>query len=371
MRKSAKLLILAAALAAVFSCRQDYDPIIIDPVYRITGFYFASEGQWGKNNASLGYYNTDSNSFSGNWWAGLNPTVAGGLGDVVNDICVYGNYILLAVNASNILEISDRDGHHIGAVEIPNCRMLACAGAYAYVTSYANDGYVAKVSLDERRVVATCATGHEPEGLAIVGNNLYVLNSCSYHTDFTGGGSSEPSSISIINLDSFTETGRIPIGVINAYSPLILMPDGKSFYINSSGDFNGVAASSLIFDTATSAVTRTFDFGGTYADIYNGKLYILETAFSYITFEWESSNCIYDPATDTLEAFPIPLSAFDGFGAPSGLWINPDGGDIYIADKGDYSNPGFLYRFDAGGNQLARITVGVCPGHLAWDWRSN
>ncbi|MBQ9184384.1 MAG: hypothetical protein IJ151_09965 [Bacteroidales bacterium] len=370
MKKLASFIILAAAVFSVFSCRKDDGPeIIIDPVYRLSGFYFASEGQWGKNNASLGYYNTDDNTFNGNWWASLNPSVSGGLGDVVNDISLTGNYVLLTVNASNILEISDRDGHHVAAVEIPNCRMIACTAEYAYVTSYAEDGYVAKVSLATKDVIKTCATGHEPEGIAIVGDRLYVLNSCSYHTDFTGGGANETASISVIDLIDFKEIKKVSLGVVNAYSPLTLMPDGKSFFINSSGDYNGIAASSLIFNTETEKVEKRFDFGGTYADTYDGKLYIFDTAFSYTTLEWESSNCVYDPATGSISEFPVPVDTFESFGAPSGLWINPANGDIYIADKGDYSNPGYLYRFNSSGSQIARIAVGVCPGHLAWDWR--
>lgn len=372
LRFSAFISVAIASALILFtsSCRKDDTPQpIIDPVYKLSGFYFASEGQWGKNNASLGYYNIEENTFIGNWWASLNPSVSGGLGDVVNDICNQGQYLLIAVNASNLLEISDTDGHHVAAVEIPNCRMIACDAEYAYVTSYADEGYVAKVSLATKSLVKTCPTGHEPEGIAIVGNKLYVLNSCSYHTDFTGGGNNEVSSISIIDLQTFTETQRISLGIINAYSPLTVMPDGKSFYINSSGDYNSIAASSLIFSTETQRVEKSFNFGGTYADVYKGKLYIFDTAFSYTTLEWESSNCVYDPDTDTISDFPIPTETFESFGAPAGVWINPGNGDIYIADKGDYANPGYLYRFDSEGNKLSRFTVGVCPGHLAWDWR--
>ncbi|MBP5550145.1 MAG: hypothetical protein J6X63_06680 [Bacteroidales bacterium] len=337
------------------------------PVYK--GFYFVNEGQWGKNNASMGYFDFSTSQMTNSWWQTINPTVRGSLGDVANDVVADGQWLLVVVNSSNLLEICNRDGKHLGEVEIPNCRMVAVDGDIAYVTSYANDGYVAKVDLEQKKVVATCQTGYEPEGLALLGGKLYVINSCSYHTDFTGGGNNEISSVSIINTESFTETERVSLGIVNAYSAATVMPDGKSLFINSSGDYNSIAATSIIFDTATKTVTKNFGFGGTYACVYNSKLYIFETSFSYTTFEWENNNCVYDPATGTISDFPIDEEEFYTYGAPSGIWINPVNGDIYIADKGNYVSPAFLYRYDKDGEEVAKYDVGVCPGHLAWDWR--
>ena len=337
------------------------------PVFK--GFYFLNEGQWGKNNASLGYYDFSKASYTDGWWLAINPGVRGSLGDVGNDIAVSGNWLLAVINSSNLLEICDRDGKHLGEVEIPNGRMAIIDGDIAYVTSYADDGYVAKVDLAQKKVLATCKTGHEPEGLAIVDGKLYALNSCGYHTDYTGGGNNEESSISIIDLTTFKETEKVKLGVCNAYSPLTVLPDGKTFFINSSGDYNAVKPTSILFDTTEKKVSKNFGFGGTYADVYDGKLYIFDTSFSYTTFEWENSNCVYDPATGSIGAFPIDEEEFEVYGAPTGIWINQTNGDIYIADKGNYTSPAFLYRYDKAGQQKEKINVGVCPGHLAWDWR--
>lgn len=335
----------------------------------LNGFYFLNEGQWGKNNATLGYYDYSKTSYTDGWWETLNPGVRGSFGDAGNDLVVSGNWLLAVVNSSNLLEICDRDGLHLGAVEIPNCRMVKVDGNTAYVTSYADDGYVAKVDLAAKKVLATCKTGHEPEGLAIIGKTLYVLNSCGYHTDYTGGGNNEESSISIIDLTTFTETEKVMLGVCNAYSPLTVLPDGKTFFINSSGDYNAVKPTSILFDATEKKVTKNFGFGGAYADVFDGMLYIFDTSFSYTTFEWENSNCVYNPATGSIGAFPIDEEVFETYGAPSGIWINQANGDIYIADKGNYTSPAFLYRYDRTGLQKEKINVGVCPGHLAWDWR--
>lgn len=369
MKKLSKLAgVLAILLALPVSCvKDDNNTLIIDPVYNTVGFYFLNEGQWGQNNATLEYFDYSTNTMTDGWWAGLNASVRGSLGDVGNDICVTGNHLLVLLNSSNLLEICDRSGRHLGEVEIPNCRMLASDGTYAYVTSYANDGYVAKVDIEKGKVVATCATGHEPEGLYLLNGTLYVLNSCGNHVDYYGGGNNEKASISVINQSTFVETERINLDIINAYSPLTLMPDMKSFFINSSGDYNSIAACSIIFDTESLTVTKTFDFGASSCAVYLDKLYILNTSYSYITNQWDINNTVYDIFTDSFSDFPVDAAQFNTFQAPSGLWIDPLKGDIFIADKGNYTSPGLLYRFDQKGVLKGKYDTGVCPGHLAWN----
>lgn len=360
----------AAALLAV-SCGKD-DPVVpVDPGQETSyrGFYLLNEGQWGQNNASLEYFNLNTRKMSSGWWTSNNMDVRSKLGDSGTDVVAYYDYLLVALNGSNLLEISDRNGSHLKAVEIPGCRKIAVKGDFAYVTSYADEGKVYKVNIEKGLVAGTCATGHEPEGVAIIGDKLYVLNSCGNHTDYSGHGDNEIASISVINLNTFTEEDRVNLGIVNAYSPLTVMPDGYSFFINSSGDYFNVAPSCVIFDTKTLSVTKTFNQGGTYAAVYRGELFVMETTYSYITERWEVSAFVYDIFTDTVFDFPVTSATLAGLTAPGGLWIHPTDGEIYIADQGNYTSPGVLYRFDMKGAAIEHYDTGVCPAHIAWDIR--
>lgn len=67
-----------------------------------------------------------------------NPDVVKELGDVGNDIGIYGNRLYVVVNCSNFVEVMNvHTAEHIGSVTIPNCRYIVFNGDKAYVSSYA------------------------------------------------------------------------------------------------------------------------------------------------------------------------------------------------------------------------------------------
>ena len=337
---------------------------------KLLGFYFGNEGTWGANNASLDYYSFTTSALTNQWWLSINPTVRGSLGDVCNDVLAYGDYLLVVVNSSNLLEICDRDGKHLGEVEVPNCRRVVAEGDYAYVTSYAvvdggsaGNGYVSKVSLPDRREVARCEVGEQPEGLLIADGKIYVANTYGYSSPLPAA------DCSIIDLGKFTLDKTVPLKGTNPYGAFKLMPDGKSMFVSFSGNYTSIPASCSIIRLDSFEHEIDFDFAGTYADVYDGKLYIMGTTFSYYTYDWEYNNYIYDPVKADIAEIPIDEDEFMHYGAPTGIWVNPTNGHIYIADQGNYTSPAYLYHYDASGKEVEKLNVGVCPGHLAWDWR--
>lgn len=49
-----------------------------------------------------------------------------------------------------------------------------------------------------------------------------------------------------------------------------------------------------------------------------------------------------------------------------GLTVNPDNGEVYVADAIDYMQSGMIYRYSADGDLLDRFYVGISPGAFAW-----
>ncbi|MDQ9745693.1 hypothetical protein RFY98_03860, partial [Acinetobacter baumannii] len=88
------------------------------------------------------------------------------LGDVGNDLQIYGNKLYAVINCSHFVEVMDVEtAKHIAQISIPNCRYLAFDKGYAYVSSYAGPvqidpnarlGYVAKVDTASLEVIDTC-----------------------------------------------------------------------------------------------------------------------------------------------------------------------------------------------------------------------
>ena len=49
-----------------------------------------------------------------------------------------------------------------------------------------------------------------------------------------------------------------------------------------------------------------------------------------------------------------------------GLTVNPDNGDIYVADAIDYQQQGIVYRFTPDGTLLDQFYTGINPGAFCW-----
>ena len=73
----------------------------------IKGFFLLNEGNMGSNKASLDYYDYPSGSYLKNIYPTRNPGVVKELGDVGNDVEIYGGKLYAIINVSNLVEVMD------------------------------------------------------------------------------------------------------------------------------------------------------------------------------------------------------------------------------------------------------------------------
>jgi ABC-2 type transport system ATP-binding protein len=157
MKKNAlhirQFIVLLLTVVFITSCRED-DPILpskpieVNPWEKVTGdiygFYLLNEGNMGSNKASLDFYDYETGIYHRNIFGERNPNEVKDLGDVGNDIQIYGDKLYAIINCSNYLEVMDvNTAKHITKIAIPNCRYIAFKDQYAYVSAYAGEGTVA------------------------------------------------------------------------------------------------------------------------------------------------------------------------------------------------------------------------------------
>ena len=100
------------------------------------GMYLLNEGNMGSNKASIDYVDFCNGYYIRNIYGERNPNVIKELGDVGNDIQVYGNRLYAVINCSHKVEVMDlRTCRRIGQVDIPNCRYIRFKDGKAYVSS--------------------------------------------------------------------------------------------------------------------------------------------------------------------------------------------------------------------------------------------
>ena len=323
------------------------------------------EGLWGMDNSTISYI--DSGVLTNRWFRAQNPGRK--LGDTGNDILqINDTLVAISVNWSNIIQYIYPDGRAITATEnIPNNRRLATDGErYLYCTSYANNGYVAKVDLVTKEIVDTCHVGYEPEGIAYYKDKLFVANTGGY--SFQEGHEYE-STVSVIDAQTMRELKRIDTGCINLYGEMSQY--GQYICINSAGDYYDVKPKSVVLNMASEEF-KVFDFPATYNCTYGNKFYVIGSEFSYNA----GSAGAY---TYTMHTIDLPsLESHEGLGdyqqmaatiekmqAPYGIYISPYSGHMYAADARSYATNGYLYEYNPTDTTITKYNlVGLNPGHI-------
>ena len=101
-------------LIVLAACRHDDEIFIPEhvevskPEYTsISGFYLLNEGNMGSNKCTLDYYDYTTGVYSRNIYGSANPSVPKELGDVGNDLAIYGSRLYAVVNCSNKVEVNN------------------------------------------------------------------------------------------------------------------------------------------------------------------------------------------------------------------------------------------------------------------------
>lgn len=360
------------------SCRSD-DEEIIPPQEEnvdnpsaddgaIKGFFLLNEGNMGSNKCTLDYYDAVSGTYVRNIYGQANPGVVQELGDVGSDIQIYDGKIWAVINCSHFVEVMDvKTAKHITQISIPNCRYITFEGDYAYVTSYAGEvqidpnarlGYVAKIDVNTFEIVGECAVGYQPDGLAVSGNKLYVANSGGYRVP------NYDRTVSVIDLNSFKVVNTIDVA-INLNQVAV---DNQGYvWVSSRGDYYNVPSKTYVIDPQTSSVCGEFDVQNSNMAVYGDMLYVIGSGWNYTTGTWSVNYAIINTRTRQVVSDRFITDGTESeIQTPYGLAINPDSGEIYLTDAGNYVSPGSLYCFSPDGKKKWSVRTGDIPAHIAF-----
>lgn len=336
------------------------------------GFYLLNEGNMGSNKSTLDYFDYTKGEYKRNIYAAINPTVPKELGDVGNDIAIYGGRLYAVINASNKVEVMDaRTARRIGQIEIPNCRYIKFDKGFAYITSYAGPiqinpnytqkGYVAKVDTATLSIVAKCIVGFQPDGLEITNGKIYVANSGGY----MGAGSTEKyeRTVSVIDLATFKEDKRIDV----AYNLDHIKADKRGdLWVTSRGDYKKLPSRLYFIDKTLEKVTDTIPIAVSNYYLDGDSLYVYSTEWSYITYSNVITYGIVDTRTHKVVSRAFITDGTDKeIEIPYGIMVHPTTKDIYVTDAGNYVSPGMLYCFTKEGKKKWGVRTGDIPAHFA------
>ncbi len=358
-----------------FSCRTDGDEIIPPTPTPVTpgeeghikGFFLLNEGNMGSNKASLDYFDYELGVYYKNIFPQRNPNVVKELGDVGNDIQIYGNKLYAVINCSHLVEVMDvNTAKHIATVSVPNCRYITFDKGFAYVTSYAGPvlidpnarlGYVAKIDTASLSVVDTCVVGYQPEEMVIRDNKLYVANSGGYRVP------EYDNTVSVIDLDLFKEIKKITVA-INLHR--MELDNYGNIYVSSRGDYKNIHSNTYIINR-NDMVSDNLKLPASNMTLCGDSLYVYSTEWNHAAGKNSISFAIVNTRTKNIVSRSFITDGTDKtIEVPYGIAVNPETREIFITDAKNYVTPGSLFCFGPDGKKKWEVITGDIPAHIVF-----
>lgn len=314
--------------------------------------YILNEGGWGTNDASLSCYNSKTKQLQNDCFQVQNKR---GLGDLANDLKLYGNKLYCVVNGSSTVEVMDiSTGKSIKQIHLfegnaaKSPRRIAFWQSKAYVCCY--DGTVVRIDTASLAVEASIKVGRNPEDLCVSNGKLYVSNS---------GGLDFPNydnTVSVVDLAAFTETKKITVGA----NPNRIAADsyGNVFLIVM-GDYGETPAAFKCISSQTDAVTHSFDIAASNFAISGNTAYLYQ--YDYFTETYWVKE--FNVANKTITKENFFTEAVD-LKTPYGIAVDATNGDVYIGDARYFKESGDVYCFGSNGKKKFVLNVGLNPNNI-------
>lgn len=384
MKTVRKILFLPLlCLTVLFACREielvvptEYEllpGVPIDPDARPAGMYLLNEANMGSNKSSIDYVDFRNAYYVRNIYAERNPEVVKELGDVGNDIQIYGNKLYAVINCSHKVEVMDvRTCKRIGQVDIPNCRYIRFAKGKAYVSAYvgpvaidpnAQLGAVYEVDTASLAVTRKVTVGYQPDELEVLGEYLYVANSGGYRApDYD-------STVSVVEIYGMKQIQKIPVG-INLHR--IRKDRYGKLWVTSRGDYNTIPSRLYVLDRKDKnpkemVVKDTLDIPCSEMYIQGDSLYFYSVEWNKQTERNTVTYGIIDVRTGQLVTDHFITDGTEqDIVIPYGICVHPTTGDIYVTDAKNYVSSGVLHCYDRHGKKKWSVRTGDIPAHMAF-----
>ncbi len=334
----------------------------------VDGFYLINEGNMGSNKATLDYFDETTGTFHKNIYAERNPNMVKELGDVGNDVEIYGSKLYAVINCSHKVEVMNaHDATSMARIDIPNCRYVIGHGRYVYVSSYVSPvqddpkaplGAIFKVDTASMKVVDRVDVGYQPEEMAISNGKIYVANSGGYRAP------NYDRTVSVVDLATFKVIKDIDVA-INLHR--VKRDDNGMIYVSSRGDNAFVSSGLYLIDPTLDKVVAEINTPVSDMWIHGDSAYIYSSTRNDITHSTIVSYSILDLNTlRVVDDMIIKDGTETNIKMPHGIAVHPITGEIYITDARNYVSSGRIHCYSPQGILKWTQTTGEIPSQFAF-----
>lgn len=198
MKKAIQLLSLALAAFIVTSCEKEKENESTPLPSNLHGVFIVNEGAFGQGNASISFASSDSSYYNADIFNAANGYP---VGDLLQSMTIHNSVGYLCVNNSQRVEV-------VSMSDFKKKATISGINSPRFMVGKNNDGYISdwstnsvfKINLLNNTITGSVPCGSGPEQMLVSGNKLFVCN---------GGGFGEDSTITVIDLSTFSVTGTI------------------------------------------------------------------------------------------------------------------------------------------------------------------
>lgn len=344
MNKIVKMMFATAMLTVFVACEKEKEK----PAASIEGYAMVlDEGSWGSNNASISLIEDQSGKIENDWFATMNGR---GLGDVAQDMVVYGSKAYVTVTFSNTLEVIDLKSGKSNMLPMGNRnpRYIAASNGSLYISCYTNREVVRVDTADlidgNFTVKATGTLGtYQPEGVAVANGKVFVASSWISDENQTY---LYDDKVYVFDAITMQQIESVTVGT---NPQQVIAIDDNHVAVNYSGNYGDIPAGCAVINTASLNVSQTQQ-AVTGMAAHNGMIYGFNRSYS------APSTFFRINATD-LSKTSINISISN----PYSISIDPTNGDIYVTTDGNYVANGDVLCFSNNGTQRWSAEAEMLP----------
>ena len=321
-----------------------------DSIQLKNGIMVLCEGLFQQNNSSISWIDLSKNTLDNLFFTKKTERL---LGDTGNDLQSYGNKIYIVVNVSSTIEVLDRlTGKSIKQISMTTGtnskqpRAIAFYGSNAFITCF--DGYVDVLDTNSLTISKRIKVGSNPEGLTVANSKLYVTNSGGLNPTLD-------STVSIVNLMSLEEVGKIVVG--KNPGPILTDTQGD-VYVVARGNYSSMPTKMVKINSITDKIELIID-----EDISGFENMGSNLLLSYKS-NGESKNKIgvFDAISENISI--AELISGNNFTTLYGVYYSESKKRIYCFDAMNYTANGYLKVFSQNGILETSYHVGLNPSKM-------
>lgn len=312
------------------------------------GFLVLNEGLFQQNNASLTFVREENQNIENQLFLSKNGRL---LGDTGNDMKEYQNNIYIVVNASNTIEIVNKETlKSVAQISMQyqgnsiSPRAIDFYNNTAFVCGF--DGYVYEVNLSSNQITSRFQVGLNPEDVLVVDNKLFISNS---------GGLNAPNYDSTVFIYDIL-TAQITEKNVGANPGKLIADKAGDVYVIKRGNYGSDPSTLVRLDAQNNYEPIALDIPCTSMFLDDDILYLGFYDFSAST----SKVSTFDVSTENL----VNASFLSSSDIITLYGVAIKNNVVYCMDARGFTNTGVIRKFNANGNNIGEYEVGLNPNNI-------